>query len=215
MGLIRALLATEVALAVAPTIGRLARAVLRPEALHRSPCVKQRAVYREVIARQKPLHLRQRQQSGQEIVRHIGLEQPVPVLREYRCVPHVIVDRQPDEPAEQKIVVDLFHQLPLRAYREERLQQRCPQQVFGRDRGTPGMGIKLLEAPRQSRQHLIHQRPNGPQRMVRRDPLLQPDIRKKPLRSSLLAAHSKSPPSLLNNGITIGSCRRESFSAAC
>src|SRR6266581_1820287 len=173
MGLIRALLATEVALAVAPTIGRLARAVLRPEALHRSPCVKQRAVYREVI------------------------------------------DRQPDEPAEQKIVVDLFHQLPLRAYREERLQQRCPQQVFGRDRGTPGMGIKLLEAPRQSRQHLIHQRPNGPQRMVRRDPLLQPDIRKKPLRSSLLAAHSKSPPSLLNNGITIGSCRRESFSAAC
>jgi len=37
MGLIRALLATEVALAVAPTVRRRARAVLRPEALHRGP----------------------------------------------------------------------------------------------------------------------------------------------------------------------------------
>src|SRR5258707_8510204 len=50
------------------------------------------------------------------------------------------------------------------------------------------MRIKLLKPARQGRKHLIHQRSDRSQRMIRRDPLLQPDVRKKPFRSSLLAA---------------------------
>ena len=37
------------------------------------------------------------------------------VLGEHRHVPHRIVDAETDEPAEQQIVVQLLHQLPLRA----------------------------------------------------------------------------------------------------
>src|SRR4029450_7770715 len=51
VALVRALLLAEVALAVAPRPRRRARAVLRPEALHRRPGLDQRAVDREVLAR--------------------------------------------------------------------------------------------------------------------------------------------------------------------
>jgi hypothetical protein len=48
-------------------------------------------------------------------------QQPVTILREHDCVPDRTIDRLADKPAEQKIVVNLLHQLSLRAYREERL----------------------------------------------------------------------------------------------
>src|SRR4051794_34077084 len=41
---------------------------------------------------------------------------------------------EPDGKLNCSIIAQLFHQLPLRADREERLQQRGPQQVLGRDR---------------------------------------------------------------------------------
>ena len=46
-------------------------------------------------------------------------------------IPDGIVDAEPDEPAEQQIVVDLLHQLALGAHRVERLQQRGAQQPLG------------------------------------------------------------------------------------
>ena len=46
--------------------------------------------------------------------------------------------RQPDEPAKQQIVVELLHQLALRAHRVESLQQQRPQQLLRRDRGPAG-----------------------------------------------------------------------------
>src|SRR3954452_14982415 len=44
--------------------------------------------------------------------------------------------------AKQYVVAQLLHQLPLRADREERLQQQGPQQLLGRDRGPSGQRVR-------------------------------------------------------------------------
>jgi hypothetical protein len=71
MGVVRALLAMEVRFGIAPPAlrRRLARAVLRLDALHRGPGFDQRAIDREVIARQKLLHLGLRQHRREELGR--------------------------------------------------------------------------------------------------------------------------------------------------
>ena len=61
-------------------------------------------------------------------------------------VPDGIVDAEPDEPAEQQVVVDLLHQLPLGAHRVERLQQRGAQQTLRRDRLPPRALVELGKA---------------------------------------------------------------------
>ena len=59
------------------------------------------------------------------------IEQPVAILGEYRGRPHRFVHRQPDEPAEQQVVIELLHQQPLAANRVEDLKQLRPQQTLG------------------------------------------------------------------------------------
>src|SRR5208282_920005 len=110
--------------------------------------------------------------------------------------PDRVIHRQPDKPAEQKIIVDLLHQLPLGPNREERLQQRRSQQVFWSNRWASRMRIKLFKSTRQCRKHLIHQRPDRPQWVILGDASFQANVRKKFFRSPLIAAHGKSPPSL-------------------
>jgi hypothetical protein len=70
---------------------------------------------------------------GEEFRRDLAAEPPVAVLGEHGDVPHRIVDAEADEPAEQQIVVELLHQLPLGPHRIERLQQQRPQQLLRRD----------------------------------------------------------------------------------
>src|SRR3954465_12237226 len=77
MGVVAALLAVEVLLAIAPAIRRRARAVLRPEALDAGPGFEERAVYREMLGREQRLDPRLRQHGGQELQRHIALQQAV------------------------------------------------------------------------------------------------------------------------------------------
>ena len=60
-------------------------------------------------------------------------------------IPHGIVDAEPDEPAEQQVVVDLLHQLALGADRVKRLQKRGPEQPLRRDRLPPGALVEPLE----------------------------------------------------------------------
>ena len=84
-----------------------------------------------------------------ELGRDIAVEQPVAVLAEHGRIPHRIVRRQPDEPAEQQVVVELLHQLPFRAHRVERLQQQRSQQPLRRDRRPAFARIQLVERPRQ------------------------------------------------------------------
>ena len=172
-------------LAVASRSRRLVGAVLGTEALDRGPGFHQRAIDREVLVRQKASDLGVAQHCCEKLASDIGVEQPVAVLRERGVVPNRIVNAEPDEPAKQKIVVDLLHQLALGADRVERLQQRSPQQPFRRDRLPPGIFVKCLELPIERGQHLVHDRPDRAQRMRRRYPLLHIHIREQGTRSRI------------------------------
>ena len=77
----------------APVRAARRRAVLRPEALRAGPGLEQRAVHREVLARQQPLHLRQRpaRRPG-SVGGDLARQQPVAVLGERASHP------RPDRP---------------------------------------------------------------------------------------------------------------------
>ena len=126
--------------------------------------------------------LRQVQHAGKELGRDIVIEQAIAVLAEHGGIPDRIIGRQSDEPAEQKIVVELLHQLPFRAHRVERLQQQCTQQSLRRDRWsavartTCQSPATILPAPRQSMGV-------RPQRMISRYPPPYRDVAEESIRS--------------------------------
>jgi len=62
---------------------------------------------------------------AQKLGSDLSLQQPVPVLREYRVIPNRIINPQPNEPAKQQVELKPLHQLALRADRVESLQQRA------------------------------------------------------------------------------------------
>ena len=115
MRVVLALLAMEIAFSIASTAAGLALARRRIaalfwyKALHAGPGLDQRAIHREVLAGKQLAYLRKVQHLSEELGRDIAREQPIPVLAEYRRIPHRIVRRQPDKPAEQQIVVELLH----------------------------------------------------------------------------------------------------------
>ena len=162
-------------------------------ALHRGPGLDQRAVDREVIARQKPLHLGLRQHRRQELGRDVALQQPVAVLREHRMIPGCVIDADSDEPAEQQVVFQPLHQKPLRADRIKRLQQHRPQQLLRRDRRPPNRRIERGKLALQRRQRLVHDRPDRSQRMIPPHPRLQVNVAEQLARSIVVAAHTPSP----------------------
>ena len=216
VGVVAALLTVEMALAVAARPRRLAAAVLGPEALHGGPSLDQRAVDREVLVRQQRLDLRLVEHGTQELGRDLALEQPVAVLGEHRHVPHRIVDAQADKPAKQQVVVQLLHQLALRAHRVEGLQQQGAQQPFRRDRGPPVHGVELLEFARQRCQRRIRDRQDRPQRMIDRHPLLATHVGEHPLRPPIRTSHRPHPcRSARRHRITRDRRRRAAFSATC
>src|SRR3954467_12686014 len=194
---VAARLTVEVTRAVAPRTGWLAAAVLGPEALHRRPCLDQRAIHREVLAREPPLDLRASQDRAEEAMRYVALQQPVAVLGEYRHVPNRRLDRQADEPTEEDVVGQLLHQLPLRADREERLKQQGPQQLLGRDRGPSGQRVELIEVGRQTRQRRVHQQADLAQWMIRRHQRLRVHVAAQVTSLMIPPAHPPASPCLL------------------
>src|SRR6266850_829523 len=149
----------EVALAVAArTLTVVVASVLPAEALDRSPRLDQRAVDREVVARQQPLHLRLSQNRDQELGGDLSLQQPVTVLGEGRMVPDRIINAKPDKPAEQKVKLQSLHQLAFRADAIERLQQHRPKQLLRRNRGPPEVRVKCRECSRQIAQRRVRYR---------------------------------------------------------
>lgn len=219
MRVVLAFLATEVALGVAPAAARRGRfaAVLRHKALHAGPGLDQRAVNREMVAGQKLAKLRQVQHAGKELGRDIACEQAVTVLAEGGGIPDWIIGRQSDKPAEQKIVVELLHQLPFRTHRIERLHKQCPQQSFRRHRWPAVARVQLVELPRQPCQHRVGQRADCPQRMIRRYPPLYRNVAEKGRRSLIFAAHRNPHSKGITHmhRITSQPPRKIPFSAAC
>jgi hypothetical protein len=154
---------------------------------------------------------------AKELGRDIAVEQPIPVFAEYGRIPHRVVHRQPDKPAEQQIVVELLHQLPLRAHCIKRLQQQRSQQSLRRDRRSAIPRVKLVEIPRQSRQRFIGQRADRAQRMIRGNAPLQRNIAEKTFRPLIFPAHGVPQSKGINPmyRITLQTPRESTFSAAC
>jgi hypothetical protein len=116
------------------------------------------------------------QHAGEEGLGDLPGQEPVAVLGEARRMPHGRIHPQAHKPAEEQIVVQLFHQLALAADGVQHLQQEGAEQLLGRDRGTAALGVERREAGRQLLEDRLDQRLDRPERMVRRDPLLEIDI---------------------------------------
>ena len=129
------------------------------------------------------------QHAREEGLRDIAIQQALPVLRERRRVPDRLVHVQPDEPAEQQVVIQLLHQLPLTAHREEHLQQQGPQQFLRRDRGAANLRIEFGERGRQLMQHRVHHAPDHAQRMVLRDARFRGEVAKHAFLLPIVSAH--------------------------
>src|SRR5207245_11401728 len=63
-------------------------------------------------------------------------------------------------PPEEQVVVELLHEEPLAAHAVEHLQEQGPQQVLGRDRRPPDLGIQLVELGRQFAQDRVAHGPD-------------------------------------------------------
>lgn len=85
-------------------------------------------------------------------------------------------DRKPHKPAEQQVVVQLLHQMPLGADREQDLQQARTDQPYRRDGGAAEIGIEPIELAIEARQGVIDDPPDRAQRMPGGDPLFEIDI---------------------------------------
>ena len=145
-----------------------------------------------MLVREQRLDLGLAQHRLEELRGDLALQEPVAVLGEHRDVPDRRVHRQADEPAEQQVVIQLLHQLALRAHRVERLQQQRPQQLLGRDRRPAVVRVELVERRRQHRQRLVDDRPDRPQRVNLRHPRLAAQIAEQALRPNIVARIAKS-----------------------
>ena len=111
---VAAALAVEIVRPIAAGSRRLVRAVPRAEALRARLSLQQRAINREVLARQQALDRVLREQRGQEFARHRAVQQTIAVFGKGCRIPHRGLDAQPDKPAKQQVVLDSLDQLPLR-----------------------------------------------------------------------------------------------------
>ena len=222
VGVIAARLAFPIRLRVAPAaIGRLVvRAIFRAKALLAGPGLNQRAVDREMLLRKQPLPVGLAHHFGEEGFNDLVLEQAIPVLREDGMVPDRIFQRQPDEPAEQEVVAHLFHQLPLGADRVEHLQEQCAHQFLGGNRVASPLRVDRIEQTVEAPQRFIDQRPDAPQRMIRRNKIIQLRHREKTLLHPVRSAHPAHPVSTIMNTIYRTSTpqtplTRDQISTAC
>jgi hypothetical protein len=62
---------------------------------------------------------------------NVPIEQPLAVLGEHGHIPNGVVHVQAHEPAEQQVIVELFHQQPFAAHRVQRLQNRAFGNLMG------------------------------------------------------------------------------------
>ena len=159
-----------------PIIVRRGGIGLGLETLHRGPGFDQRAVDQEVFVRQQWCDLTMRKDRRHHLARHLGRQQPVPVLGKHGRHPHRIVDPEADKPAKHQVVIHLLHQLALGPDREQELQQARPDQPLRWDRGTPEIRVKRLELGIEAGQRVIDHLPDLAQGVLRRDALLQINI---------------------------------------
>ena len=147
-----------------------------------------------MLVRQQRLDLGMVQQPGHEFLKDVASLQPFAVLGERRGIPHRVVWREPDEPAIQQIIVELFDQLAFRADAVKGLQQQRAQQLLRGNRGAAFARIKPPETRTQLLENGTHQVPHSPKRMRRRNPLLWRYVREQPTLIPKPAAHLAPKP---------------------
>src|SRR6266404_3706787 len=218
MRLVAPLLAVKVDGRVPAIVGRrpvAGRFVPRAEALERGPGLDQRPVDREVFGRDQAGGLRAVNDPGQEIACDVGLEQALYVLGQGGAINDVALDPEPEENAEQEVVVQLLAELALAAYAVEGNQQQRLEQALWRDGWPTPLRIDRVEGRRQARELRIGQRLDAPNRMVLRHAVLGIDNAE---HRSLPLDFSPHPPLLPRSAIDLR--RREGeqvahFSAPC
>ncbi len=155
------------------TLARLGRIALFRKTLPRSPRLDQRPVHRKVLLAQQVVFLRLLQHSFQQLLAHRARDQTFPVLAEHCRIPHHVVHLQTHEPAEQQVVVQLLHQLPLRPYRVQHHHQQRTQKPLRRNRRTARRRVQLVQLDSNIFQNSIRQNTNLTNRMILRYTTLQ------------------------------------------
>ena len=151
--------------------------------------------------------------------RDIPRQQPVTILGKRRGMPDRVVHIQADEPAEQQVVVELFHQQPFAPDRVQHLQQQGPQQLLRRDRRTSRLGVQAGEPARHRLQRVIRQRADRAERMIGRHALFRRQGTEHVMGLLIVSAHDVAPFSNIGSMVV----RRDrsvdpiprTFSAAC
>lgn len=167
-------------------------AVLAPHALVAGPGLDEGAVHTEVLAREQPPPLGHLHRRVEQLRDRIVLDQPVTVLAEDRVVPDGVLDGQTDKPAKQQVVLDLLHQLPLAANAVEHLQQHRTHELLGGDARSATSDVSLVhggELDIHPRQRVIDPGTDRPQRVTRRNKVLEPHCREQRFVVSIGSAH--------------------------
>ncbi len=188
---IRPPLPPKVHTGIARILGRWHRGDVRLglEALLPCPGLDQRAIDGEVFIGQQPLGPRLGQHLLEERRRDFSRQQPIPVLREHGHIPDGRIQIEADKPAEQQVVIQLFHQQAFTPNAVEHLQQQGSQQLLWGDRGTTSSGIQCCQHGRQGRQGGVDRLANEPQRMGRRHPRLGREITEETALLQILTTH--------------------------
>jgi hypothetical protein len=135
-------------------------------------------------------HRTRRQRTRLIRIENRCLQQTVTILAEHRRHPDRIVHRQANEPAEQQIVVQLFHQQTLRTDGVKRMQQHS-QQMFGRDRGASILRVERGKLGVEGFQRFVGDAPDQAKRVVVGNPALWPDVAEKSVPPNVVATHSQ------------------------
>ncbi len=146
MRLVRPLLPVEVHRRIARIVWLNQRlSTLSLKTLQTRPGFQQCSVHREVLVREQ-ISLSCLPEHGlEEGLGDVPIEQTLAVLGEHGHVANRVIHVQTHKPAEQQVVVELFHQHPFAPHRVQRLQQECSQQLFWRDRRSSNLGVQHIE----------------------------------------------------------------------
>jgi hypothetical protein len=122
---------------------------------------------------------------------HVALHQAVAVGREGFRNPHLVVDSEPDEPAEEQVVIQLLHQQFFTPDRVEDLQEQRPQEPLGRDTRPAAARVHFVEARRELLQSLVDQRLDRAQRVIPRHATLKTHVAEQHRLLRFDSAHSR------------------------
>jgi hypothetical protein len=151
--------------------------ILGLEALQTGGRLDQRAVQGEVLVGEQPPRVRPANHLVEELLPDFVLQETLAILGEDGRVEARLDRVHVQEPAEQQVVLQLLAERSLRPRRVECDQQGRLQQPLGRDRWTTVLSVHAVEHRREIRERLVSQALDRPQRMGRRDALLQVDER--------------------------------------